>query len=83
MRSVGGAIGVAIFNTVLNSQNNAHLGPAVTNAALGAGATMAEVPALIAAALVPAKLVVAAHGNMALVEAIIHTVQQTRMNSYR
>ena len=85
VRSFGGAVGVAVYNSILSSQQNANLPKAVATAALHAGAGTNDVHAIVAATAAQSHpaLVQAAHGNTAIINAALAAYKTTVMNSYR
>jgi hypothetical protein len=85
MRSFGGSVGVAIFNSILRSKQTSALPGTVTAAALGAGATQKQVTSLVQAALAGSttKITAAAGGNKILASVVISAYNDVLSDSYR
>ena len=85
IRNLGGAIGVAIWNSILNSKVNDNLVKNATKAALANGATPTQAVALIKALLTmkPENLIQAAAGNIALVQAVKNAYLNTYADAFK
>lgn len=85
VRVVGGAIGVAIFNSILSSRQNSHLPPAIAAAATKAGATSSELSLIVKAAVAgnSTLLVAATHNSTAVIGAVKNAILSTTSASYR
>jgi Fungal trichothecene efflux pump (TRI12) len=85
LRSFGGSVGVAIFNSILRSKQISELPGAITSAASGAGAAQDQVAKLIQAALSgsSAKITQAAGGDAGLLSAVMGAYKSVLSDSYR
>ena len=85
IRSVGGAVGVAIFNSILSTKQNSDLPGAIISAAQRAGASQDELSAILKATLAKstAKIVKAANGDLDVVNAVLTAYKNTVADSYR
>ena len=85
LRSFGGSVGVAIFNAIVRSKQNASLPGAISAAALEAGATESEVPSIIQAAISrnSSTILNATNGNDAVVGAVTTAYERIVADSYR
>lgn len=85
LRSFGGSVGVAIFNSILRSKQISDTPGAVTAAAISAGFTGADMSALVQAALSGSaeRISEAAGGDAAVIAAVSSAVATVLANSYR
>lgn len=85
VRVLGGAIGVAIFNSILSTRQNSYIPRAVTAAATKAGARASELPLIVKAAVSgnSTLLVSATDNSTAVIGAVKLAVLNTTSASYR
>jgi len=85
LRSFGGSVGVAIYNSILRSKQISGLPGAITSAASGAGASQDQVAKLVQAALSGStvKLTQVAGGDARLRTAVLGAYQSVLANAYR
>lgn len=85
LRSFGGAVAVAIYNSILRSKQNRDLPGAISSAAIKAGAPQSELAALVKATMAqkPQGITAAAGGDMAVVSAVVKAYKMVVSDSYR
>ena len=85
LRSFGGSVGVAIYNSILRSKQISGLPGAITSAAIGAGASQEQAAKLVKAALAgsTANLTLIAGTDARLRGAVLGAYQSVQANGYK